>query len=158
MRLYFRQRAFSWFDSYDVWDENDRTFCTVKGQLSWGHCLKLFDTMGNEIGMVKERIFTWLPAFELYLGGRYIGSIRKEFSFFHPRYNIDCSGWHVEGSVMEWDYTIYDRDGREIAEIGKELFHWTDHYIIDVRNPGDALCAVMLTLAIDAEKCSRSNG
>jgi uncharacterized protein YxjI len=39
--------------------------------------------------------------------------------------------------------------------VSKELFNWTDTYVIDVENPQDALGALMLVLAIDAEKCSR---
>ena len=39
MRLLFRQRMFSWFDSYDIYDENGNTVYVVKGQLSWGHLL-----------------------------------------------------------------------------------------------------------------------
>ena len=40
MKLLFRQRFFSWFDSYDIYDEDGNTVYVVKGQLSWGHCLK----------------------------------------------------------------------------------------------------------------------
>ena len=43
-----------------------------------------------------------------------------------------------------------------VAEISKELFNWTDTYSINVYDPADALCALMLVLAIDAEKCSRN--
>lgn len=48
MKLLFRQRFFSWFDSYDIYDENENTVYTVKGQLSWGHCLKIYDVAGRE--------------------------------------------------------------------------------------------------------------
>ena len=44
-----------------------------------------------------------------------------------------------------------------IATITKELFHWTDTYVIDVYDSKDALGALMVVLAIDAEKCSRNN-
>ena len=155
MKLLFKQRLFSWFDSYDIYNDAGDTVCTVKGQLSWGHCLKIFDPQGHEIGMVKERVFTFLPKFELYSGGQYIGCISKEFSFLTPRYNIDCNGWHIEGSFLEWDYTIYNSAGVEIATVSKDLFHLTDTYVIDVQDPKDGLCALMLVLAIDAEKCSR---
>ena len=37
----------------------------------------------------------------------------------------------------------------------EELWNWTDTYVIDVSNPQDAVYALMLVLAIDAEKCSR---
>ena len=35
------------------------------------------------------------------------------------------------------------------------LFNRTDTYVIDVLDSQDALVALMLVLAIDAEKCSR---
>ena len=155
MKFLFKQRLFSWFDSYDIYDEDGNSVYTVKGQLSWGHCLKIYDADDHEVGTIQERILTLLPKFEVYLGNQYVGSISKEFSFFTPRFNIDYNGWHVEGDFFEWDYSILDQSGRQIAEVSKQLFNWTDTYVIDVQNPSDALGALMLVLAIDAEKCSR---
>lgn len=155
MKLLFKQKFFSWFDSYDIFDEAGNTIYTVKGQLAWGHCLKIFDANGYEVGTVKERILTWLPKFEMYYGDRYIGCISREFSFFKPKYNIDCNGWHIEGDFFEWDYQIVNSNGAEVATVSKELFNWTDTYTINVYDPQDALNALMLVLAIDAEKCSR---
>lgn len=156
MRLLFKQRFFSWFDSYDIYDENGNTVYTVQGQLAWGYCLKIFDAAGNEIGTVKERVLTWLPKFEIYLGEEYIGCISKELSFFKPKFNIDYNDWYVEGDFFEWDYQIVDNYGRQIAEVSKQLMNWTDTYVIDVVDSQDALGALMLVLAIDAEKCSRN--
>jgi uncharacterized protein YxjI len=155
MKLLFKQRLFSWFDSYDIYDEDGNSVYTVKGQLSWGHCLKIYDADDHEVGTIQERILTLLPKFEVYLGNQYVGSISKEFSFFTPRFNIDYNGWHVEGDFFEWDYSILNQSGQQIAEVSKQLFNWTDTYVIDVQNPNDALGALMLVLAIDAEKCSR---
>jgi len=155
MKLLFKQRLFSWFDSYDIYNEAGYPVYTVKGQLSWGHCLKIFDANGMEVGTVKERIFTFMPKFEIYLGNQYMGCISKEFAFFKPKYNIDCNGWHVEGDFFEWDYSIINPVGQQVATVSKQLLNWTDTYVIDVHNPQDALCALMLVLAIDAEKCSR---
>lgn len=156
MKLLFKQRFFSWFDSYDIYDEAGNTVYVVKGQLSWGHCLKIFNAAGQEIGTVRERVLTFLPKFEMYIGNSYVGCIRKEFTLFRPRYDIDCNGWHVEGDFMEWDYRIVDPAGRYIASVSKQLLRLTDTYVIDLPDPRNALCALMLVLAIDAEKCSRS--
>ena len=156
MRLLFKQRMFSWFDSYDIFDDTGAVLYTVRGQLSWGHCLKIFDAAGREAGTVKERVLTFLPKFELYLGQQYIGCISKELTLFKPRYHIDCNGWQISGSWTEWDYSVTDAEGRPVAEVSKELLHWTDTYVIDVAQPQDALCALMFVLAIDAEKCSRN--
>ncbi len=155
MKLLFKQRMFSWFDSYDIYSENGEVLYTVRGQLSWGHCLKVFDKSGREIGTVKERIFTFLPKFEVYMGDNYIGCISKEFSFFRPKFNIDFNGWHIDGDFFEWDYSILDPMGKNVASVSKQLWNWTDTYVIDVVDPRDAVYALMLVLAIDAEKCSR---
>ena len=40
-----------------------------------------------------------------------------------------------------------------MATISKELFNWTDTYVIDVPDHANVLCALMVVLAIDAEKC-----
>ena len=157
MKLLFKQRFFSWFDSYDIYNEAGQTVYTVQGQLAWGHCLKIYDAQGREIGTVKERILTFLPKFEMYLGDRYIGCISKEFTFFRPKYHIECNGWQVDGDWFEWDYRIINKTGKPVAQVTKELWNWTDTYVIDVADPRDALSALMLVLAIDAEKCSRKD-
>ena len=157
MKLLFKQRFFSWFSSYDIFDELGQTVYGVKGQLSWGHCLKIFDAQNQEIGTVKQRVLTWMPKFDLYLKDQYLGCISREFSFFRPKYNIDCNDWHIEGDWTEWNYSVMDSAGNQVATVSKELWKLTDTYVIDVHNPRDALCALMLVLAIDAEKCSRNS-
>ena len=157
MKLLFKQRFFSWFDSYDIYDEAGNVVYTVKGQISWGHLLRIYDSNGNELGYIKEKVFTWQPKFEMYLGDTYIGNIKKEFTFFTPKYDIDCNGWHVEGDWIEWNYTIVNDFNQCVANVSKEIWNWTDTYAIDVSDPKDAIYALMLVLAIDAEKCSRNN-
>ena len=115
MKLLFKQRFFSWFDSYDVFDEDGNTLYTVKGELSWGHLLRIYDADGNDVGYIKEKILTWLPKFEMYIDESYIGCISKEFSFFKPRFNIDFNGWQIEGDWFEWDYNIVDPKFESIA-------------------------------------------
>lgn len=156
MKLLFKQRFFSWFDSYDIYDESGNTVYTVKGQLAWGHKLQIYDAAGVNVGTVRQVVFALLPRFEVYIGGQFVGSISKRFSLFKPKYDIDFMGWTVQGNFIEWDYTISDSRGAVVATIGKEIFNWTDTYSINVE-PQNALYALAFTLAIDAEKCSRNN-
>ena len=157
MKLLFKQRFFSWFDSYDIFDEAGNTVYTVKGELAFGHRLRVYDAGGKELGMLQEKVLSWLPRFEIYIGSDLVGSIRKEFTFFKPRFNLDYKGWQIEGDWFEWDYSIVDSRGINVANVTKELWNWTDTYTINVTNNEDALYALMLVLAIDAEKCSRNN-
>lgn len=43
-----------------------------------------------------------------------------------------------------------------VAIIRKEIFNFTDTYVIDVKDPENALDALMFVLAIDAGKCTRN--
>ena len=157
MKLLFKQRLLSILDSYDVYNENGEVAYVIKGQFSIGHMLKIYDANGNELGYLKQRILAWLPRFDMHIGGNFEGSIKKEFSFFTPRFSIDYKGWSVEGNWFEWDYQIIDSNNQTVATVSKKLLNFTDTYEIDIANPADALYALMLVLAIDAEKCSRKN-
>lgn len=47
MKMLFKQRFFSWFDSYDIFDKNGRVLYSVKGELSWGHLLRVYGADGR---------------------------------------------------------------------------------------------------------------
>ena len=156
MKLLFRQKIFSWFDSYDIYDERGNTVFKVKGQPSWGHKLNISDADGVHIATLKEKIISFLPVFNICIGDELVGTIRKEISFFKPSFSVDYNGWKVRGNFFEFDYEIEDGNGDTVAVIEKQLMNFTDTYIIDVYNDADALYALMVVLAIDAEKCSRA--
>ena len=82
MKLLFKQRVFSWFDSYDIYGEDGETVFTVQGRLSWGHCLEIFGPGGENVGTVKEELLTLLPRVAPDAGGAYIGENKKEFWVF----------------------------------------------------------------------------
>lgn len=157
MQLLFKQRFFSWFDSYDIYDEAGNTVYTVEGKLSWGHRLEIYDAYRNHVGTVKEEVFTFLPRFTMYMGGQMVGQIKKEFTFFKPVFTLDGNGWRVEGDFMEWDYSVVDSAGYPVMQVSKQLLNWTDTYVLSINHPSDALFCLMTVLAIDAAKCSRGN-
>lgn len=153
MRMLFRQRVFSWFDSYDIYDENEQPLYSVQGRFAWGHKLEISDGAGRLLGMVWQAPLTFLPRFTLHEGEDAVGEMVKEFTLFSPRYSIDDWGWQVEGDFLGWSYTVTDSGGNVVMEAYKELLHWTDFYVIDVANPADALRCLMVVLAIDAANC-----
>lgn len=156
MKLLFKQRFFSWFDSYDIYDERGNVYYSVKGQLAWGHLFYIFDRYGNRVGAVKQQLFRFLPHFSLYVGDRKIGEIVKEFTFLKPKFRLNCNGWEVEGDFMQWDYNILSPSGA-VATLSKQLFNLTDTYVLDILREEDALSVLMVALAIDAVKCSDGN-
>ena len=141
MKLLFKQRLFSWFDSYDIHNE--------------GKCLNVIDRAGNHVATIKRKLFTFLPCFDIYIQGEFVGCVKKKFSLFSPSFTVDYRGWSVDGDFLEWDYSITDKDGLKVADISKIIFKLSDTYCIEVSDMFNALDILILVLAIDAEKVSR---
>ena len=152
MKLFVKQRAFSWFDNYKIFDEDGNPMYSIRGELSWGHCLRMYDEEGNEVCMVRENGDALLPKFEMYVVGTYIGSINKESDVTKHAYSIDFNGWRIEGDLMEIEYQIFDGLGYQIASMTKEVLNQADTYRIKITSPQDELYVLMLMVAIDAEK------
>lgn len=156
MKMLFKQRISAWFDKFEIFDEAGNTLYTVKGRFSIGKHLTVFDNSGNEVGVIKEEVWTMLPKYYIFIGGNLVGTIRKEFTFFKPKFTIDFNGWSVQGNFLELDYSVFNSFGQQVAVVNQELLNWTDTYSIEVANSSDALLALMLVLAIDANKASRN--
>lgn len=157
MKLIFKQKAFSFLDSYNIFDENEQVVFTVKSRFSIGRHFQVYNSKGRMVGELRQRLISLMPTFAIFIKGIFAGYVKKEFSFFKPTYIVDYLDWYVAGNLFEWDYTIKKETGEVIATIQKELFKFTDTYVIDVVDEEDALPAVMLVLAIDAEKDQRDN-
>lgn len=157
MKLLIKQRVFSWSDTYDVYDEWEQPRYFVKAEfLSLGHQIHVVDEYtGREVGSIHEKFFTFLPQFDLVLGGMDMGYIRKEFSLFHPRYSLNLNGWQVQGDVFGWDYDVLDAGGFYVMHITKELFRWGDTYVLDIPDERNALLCLLIAIAIDAANCDK---
>ena len=156
MKYRLKQRFLSWFDSYDIYDENGEVAFTVEGKLGFGHNFEVYDSCHNLIGEIRQRLLTWMPTFEIYKNGESVGCIKKELTFFRPKFTIDYRNWEMKGDIWEWDYEIYSSDSL-IATCQKELFNFTDTYVFDVVNYDDVDDVLMIVVAIDAAKCSQNN-
>jgi uncharacterized protein YxjI len=157
MKLLIKQRVFSFVDSYQVFDESGNVRYEVEDALfRLGHNIHVYDkNTGREVGSIHQKLFTFLPEFEIVIDGRVMGSVRKEFTFFHPKYHVDYRGWSVEGDVFGWDYRVM-RGDMEVMSISKELFNWSDTYSLRYDSPADEIPGLLLVIAIDAVNCDRN--
>lgn len=155
MKLILKEKILSILDSFNVYDEKDDIYFKVKGKVALTHKTAIYDAKGKEVGVVKEKIIDILPTFNLYKDGEKVGECKKKISVIKPKFEVDFNGWDIKGDWLEWDYTIVDKNGKAVAVISKKLLRLTDTYVIDVKKEEDALDALMVVLAIDAEKCRR---
>ena len=160
MQLRIRQRIFSWTDSYDVYDEHGYDKYEVRGALfSLGHQIHVYrkyaEEADDEVGYIRQKLFTLMPTFEIVKDGYVCGTIRKKFTFFSENYEVDYRNWQVEGDFLGWDYRVRE-NGKIVATISKELLNFSDTYVLKYYNPADEAAALLLVLAIDAANCSHN--
>ena len=155
-KLLFKQRL-NWRTQYDVFDEEGRVVFFVQAKLPTSQILHIYDGQGRDVGVVKHKLFNWPATYEMYVGGQFVGCIKKEPMAIPVQFSVDCKGWRVEGKHLEFEYTVFNPVGNVVATISKELFKHTDTYWINVANPDDALYGLMIVLAIDANKKLRKD-
>ena len=97
-----------------------------------------------------------MPRFEISVEGRLWGTIKKQVTFFVPKYDIDYNGWHAEGDFWGWNYEV-SSGYRSVMHVSKQLLTWGDTYIIDIAQEQDELEAMMLVIAIDAANCDNND-
>lgn len=157
MKLYIKEKVFSWSDKFTVWDEHGNERYFVEGEIfSWGKKLHVRNAWGEEVAFIRQELFTFLPCYRVEVGGREVAQVRKEFSFFLPRYRVDGLGWEVEGHFLEHDYEITEM-GRTIVSIEKEWMTWGDSYVLDIARPDDEVLALATVIIIDCVIDSQNN-
>ena len=154
-QLRIKQKVFSWTDKYDVYDSTGNPKYYVKADFfSIGHRIRVYDKVsGKELGIIQEKIFRIFKEFEITINGASQGIIKKQLSFFRPKYDIEYKGWRLEGDFLQWNYDIYEGSNL-VVHISKQLFQWGDTYVLDIMNDRDELPALMVAIAMDAAKCS----
>ena len=97
-----------------------------------------------------------MPRFYVFCGDRQVAEIKKEFTFFFPKYSIDGLGWEIDGSFMAHEYEI-TKNGFTIVSISKEWMTWGDSYELNISNPQDEIVALAVVLTIDCVLAAQSS-
>ncbi|MBR0599968.1 LURP-one-related/scramblase family protein [Sinanaerobacter chloroacetimidivorans] len=157
MKLYIKQKVFSWADKFFIKDEfgNDKYY--VEGEIfSWGHKLHLYDEKKEEVAFIKQKVMSWLPKFEVYIDDALAVEVVKEFTFFKPRYSLRGTDWSVEGDFWDHNYMITNQYG-QIASITKAWFSWGDSYELEIAEGVNEILAVATVMAIDCVMEAQNN-
>ncbi len=157
MKLYIKEKVFSWGDKFTVKDATGEDRYFVEGEVfSWGKKLHVYDRHRREVAFIRQK-FTWfMPTYILEVDGREVATIRREFTWFTPKFTVEGQNWNVQGHFWEHDYEILDGD-RQVAAITKEWMTWGDSYELDIASDADELMALAVVLTIDCVAEQNSN-
>lgn len=150
MKLYMKQRIFSWGDKFSIYDEYGNECYYVEGEVfTFGKKLHLYDLNRRELAFIQQRLLSFLPKYEIMKNGIQFAEIVKEFTFFRQEYSVNGPGWKVHGDFFSHEYEVLSGD-QLIARVSKEWFTLGDAYQIDIADTADAADALAVVLVIDA--------
>jgi uncharacterized protein YxjI len=151
MRYLVRQRIFSLGDSFSIKNEaGDDVFIVRSQLLSFGKKLRIFDLAGNELCYIEQKLFRFMPEYDLYLAGEHVANVKKRFAMFRNDFDITSSGgtYSVEGDFFAHEFSLF-KDGMIAARISKQFFSFTDTYGVDIDDGQDQITTLALAIVID---------
>ena len=149
MKLYMKQKIFSWSDTFTVKDAAGEDKYFIEGEVfSFGKKLHVYNRSGREVAFIHQKLWSFLPRYMVAVNGIDVAEIVKEFTFLRPKYSILGPGWDVSGSFWEHDYEVTE-NGRPIVAIRKEWMTWGDMYELYIADSGNEVMALAVVLAID---------
>ena len=171
MRYVMRQKLWSFGDDFTIKDEagHDRFFIDGKA-ISLRDTLSFQDMSGHELCVIRRRLLSWGPTFDIegghdaVGGGRTLAVVKQKlFTLFKYRFTVDETATpesvdlEVSGDFLDHEYT-FTRPGSDhaVAQVSKRWFTLRDTYGVDIA-PGenDALllaCTVVIDQATEDKR------
>lgn len=149
MKLYIKEKVFSWSDRFTIKDEYGEDRYTAQGELiSIGKKLHVYDRFGEEVITIRQKVVSLLPRYDITIRGREFGRLVKKITLLRHKYVLEGVGWEIEGNIYGLNFTA-TQQGRQVFSIAKEWISWGDSYAIDIPDPALELQALAVVLAID---------
>jgi uncharacterized protein YxjI len=151
MRYLIKQKIFSLGDSFTIKDEAENDIFTVRSQiLSFGKKLRIFDLLDNELCYIEQKLFRFMPEYDIYISGQHLANIKKKLKFFKNDFEITSSEgmYTVEGDFWAHEFEIF-KDHSLVARISKQFFSFTDTYGVDIDDRLDQVVNLALAIVID---------
>ena len=149
MKLYIRQKVFSWRDRFAIKDDAQRDRWFAQGEIfTLGRKLHVYDDRGVEVALIRQKVLTFLPRYYIEMNGSVYEFVR-ELSFLYPKYTIRNLNWKVDGNFLEHDYSVTDDRDDVVMRISKAWLSWGDCYELDIYDRNTELLCLCVALAID---------
>ncbi len=152
-RYQLKQRVFALGDKYAICDDAGECHFEVASHLfSFRQKLTLSDASGRERVLIRRRLLSFGPTYEIEEDGRMMAIVKKKlFTLFRCRFEVDVPGpddLEASGSFLEHEYT-FERGGRDVARVSKAWFSWGDSYGVEIADGEDDVLILASAIVID---------
>lgn len=152
VQFYIKQKFWSWGGKFFVKDQQDQPHYEVTGSvLKWLKEFQITDLAGRDVAHIKKEWTWFLPRFTIRLSTGEAFYLQKEFTWFRPKYHIEGLDMVVQGDFWDMDFTLV-KDGQIVATINQEWFRMTSTYQVTVHEEKYSDLVIALVIAIDYVK------
>lgn len=151
MKYQVKQKIFSLGDSFTIKNEQGDGVYLVKSKvISLGKKLTIEDLSGEELVYIEQKLFKLLPQFTVFMAGRAVATVKKEFTFFASRFNIDSDmgQYKIEGEVFSHEFAIL-KDNSIVGQVSKQWVSFSDTYGVDVNDDENQAFILALIIIVD---------
>ncbi len=150
MKLYIKQKVFTYKDKFEVRNAAFVTEYFVKGKIvALSKRFNIEDNKGKKVAVIKKKIFTFFPKYKITIDKEtYV--LKRKFTFFKQKYKLSPLSWELKGDFLNHNYDVLDGN-QKIMSMRKHWFKWGDSYELDIPNKKNALLSLCIAIAIDAE-------
>lgn len=151
VKFIIKQKILSLSDSFVIHDENKNPAYKVEGRLfSFGDKLKIYNMNNEEQVYIEQKLFKLLPEYHLFEKGQRVAVVKKEFTLFKPRFNIESiSGpYTVDGNLFAYNFRVL-KEGVVVARVDKAFFAFRDTYSVDISSGQDEGFLLAVCIIID---------
>ncbi|CAM3610732.1 LURP-one-related/scramblase family protein [Erysipelothrix urinaevulpis] len=153
MKLYIKQKVFTYKDKFEVRNEHFDLEYKVAGKLfALSKRFNVEDSKGKRVASIKKKIFTFRPHYKITIGDETY-TLKRNITFFKHKYVMSNLNWVTSGDFINRKYSIKDKN-TTIMSMQKQWFKWGDSYELSINHQQNALLSLCIAIAIDAELAS----
>lgn len=151
MKYIIKEKIFTITNKFAIKDIEGRDAYKVEGRFfTLGKKLSIYDNSGVEVLFIKEKLLKILKEYYFYEDGIQVCKIKKRFSLFKPKFNIQGKNgrYKIDGSIFKHDFSI-KKDGKSVARVSKKWISLSDSYVIDIEDEEDQVLMLGIVIVLD---------
>ena len=148
MKLYIKEKVFSFHNRYFIKDEQDNNILEIYSKaISLGSKTWIKDPNGKELAYIEQELFHLMPNYNVFINGQKVFNIKKQFKFFKNDYELS-NNYKVEGNFLSHNFTVLNDKGEKVGEITRKYLTIGDQYNIDIIDEKDYILILTIIVAI----------
>lgn len=148
MKLFVKEKLFSMHNRYYIFDENNQVVFEIESKVfSIGDKTTIYDVNHNVVAYIEQELLHIMPHYNVYIGNEFKYQIRKEFRILKNDYILSNS-YRVDGSVLNLNFKIFNKTGKEIAIVNREFISIGDKYQMEILDENDLYTILTIIVAI----------